>query len=238
MDISTYARVHYYVAQALLAKLYLNAAIYTGTPQWEKANAAVDEIIESGLYNLAPDYFENFQERNESSPENIFVIPYEGWQAHGLNIAMSTLHFGSQATYNLESQPWNGYCTLQEFYESFEEEDVRREMFIVGPQYALDGSPVLDERFDDPDGPQVNYTPKVGDSIRNTYRESGARIGKFEIGIGSGSNMNNDYPVFRYGDMLMIKAEVEFRLGNTNEALYVCQYDSRTGRDVSFQYAD
>jgi hypothetical protein len=34
---TTYARINYYVGQAMLVNLYLNAEVYTGTPQWQKA---------------------------------------------------------------------------------------------------------------------------------------------------------------------------------------------------------
>jgi len=40
---ATYGRVNYYAGQAMLASLYLNAEVYTGTAQWEKCVAACDE---------------------------------------------------------------------------------------------------------------------------------------------------------------------------------------------------
>ncbi|MEL7427518.1 MAG: RagB/SusD family nutrient uptake outer membrane protein, partial [Bacteroidota bacterium] len=140
VDGSVYARVHYYVAQALLAKLYINAEVYTGTPQWDKALVAVNEIVNSGIYDLEDNYFDNFKTENDASRENIFVIPYDQVFAGGFNIVARTLHYGSQATFNLTFQPWNGFCTVQEFYNSFDSlTDRRADMFIVGPQFAADG---------------------------------------------------------------------------------------------------
>lgn len=43
------------LAFSLLAKLYLNAEIYTGTPQWEKAGAYCDSVINTGFYSFDPD---------------------------------------------------------------------------------------------------------------------------------------------------------------------------------------
>ncbi len=63
-DIATYGRVNYYVGHACLAKLYLNAKVYTGTPQWDKAIAACDAIINSGVYSLSPNYVDNFVQNN------------------------------------------------------------------------------------------------------------------------------------------------------------------------------
>src|SRR5439155_8654700 len=82
-DDATYGRVNYYTAYATLAKLYLNAKVYTGTAQWVKAIAACDTIINSGKYALAPNYNDNFKKENKGSLEFIWVIPYDGIKATG-----------------------------------------------------------------------------------------------------------------------------------------------------------
>jgi hypothetical protein len=153
-DGSTYARMNSDAANALLAKLYLNAEVYTGTPQWQKCIDACDAIINSGNYSLEDDYFTNFNAENSGSQENIFVIPYDEAQAQGFNLGQMTLHYQSQQTYNLQEQPWNGYCSLQEFYNSYDDTDKRkgefgnsavRGNFVAGPQYAADGTtPLID----------------------------------------------------------------------------------------------
>ena len=232
VDASTYGRINYYVAQAILAKLYLNAEVYTGTAQWSKAQSAIDEVIESGFYSLAANYFDNFKEDNGGSPENIYVIPYDQVFAQGFNLVMRTLHYGSQATYNLTAQPWNGYCTVQEFYNSFDNEDVRKNMFIVGPQFASDGSRIDDSgaEANDPDGTPLTFTPEINELGPNALRQAGARIGKYEFASGATENLSNDYPIFRYGDILLMKAEVEWRLGNAGDALmYANMIRARAG---------
>lgn len=221
VDASTYGRMNYYTAQAILAKLYLNAEVYTGKPQWEKAAAACDIIINSENYNLTPNFFDNFTTNNSNSTEFIFAIPYDKIYATGFVIPFMTLHYGSQDTYNLTAQPWNGFCTVQEFYESFEDNDVRKNSFLVGPQFKSNGEPVTDPAFEptDPDGPQVNYTPELPGGFR-TIRQAGARIGKWEIEMGSTGNLSNDFAIFRYADILLMKAEALFRQGDTGgEAL-------------------
>ena len=53
-------------------------------------------------------------------------------------------------------------------------------------------------------------------------RQEGARIGKFEFELGGDpANMNNDFPLFRYGDILLTKAEAELRLSNIGAALFI-----------------
>src|SRR5690606_10210750 len=74
---STYGRANYWTAQSILAKLYLNAGVYTGTPQWQKAIDACNEIIHSEKFALTPTYSENFKAHNESSTEAIFAIPFD-----------------------------------------------------------------------------------------------------------------------------------------------------------------
>jgi hypothetical protein len=217
---ATYAKMDYYAAQALLSSLYLNAEVYTGTPQWEKAIDACDAIINSGFFELENNFFDNFKSTNEGSIENIFVIPFESGKANGFNLHMMTLHPSSQQTFNLNSQPWNGYATLSEFYDSFEEQDIRKGGFFVGPQYTVSGQPLIDPfaEDEDPDGPQVNFTPNI--NFPSTLRQDGIRIGKYEIPLGANIDLNNDFPLFRYGEILLNKAEALWRLDSSSpEAL-------------------
>lgn len=251
VDASTYGRMNYYGGKMLLAKLYLNAGVYTGTPQWQKAIAAADEIINSGKYSLESNYFANFNVNNSGSKEFIFAIPYDKVFFTGFNLPMQTLHYGNQFTYNLQSQPWNGFCTLEEFYNSYEPTDLRkgevgtlttpatvRGNFLAGYQFRSDGGLVIDDGAEagDPDGKPVNLG-NMGSTIGQinelgpqAFRQSGVRIGKWEFERGGTSEMSNDYSVFRYADLLLMKAEALYRLGNTVAALpIVNQIRQRAG---------
>ncbi|RMF30894.1 MAG: RagB/SusD family nutrient uptake outer membrane protein [Bacteroidetes bacterium] len=245
VDQSTYARINFYVAQAILANLYIMAEVYTGTARWGDAVAACNEIINSGLYRLENDYFSNFKTVNDGSRENIFVIPYDAVNAGGFNLHHRTLHYLSQQTYNFQAQPWNGYCSLQEFYEAFDDEDVRKGSFITGPQFSLTGERLMDESWEqpdpnnpdkpvDPDGAPLTFTPEVNELAPFALRQAGARIGKFEFAIGSTPNLDNDYPIFRYAYILLIKAEALWRQDNGSaEALaLVNQVRERAGLDM------
>lgn len=249
-DGTTYARINYYTGLALQAKLYLNAEAYGKPAAWAQAAAACDEIINSGLYSLESNYFDNFSTENIGSSENIFVIPYDQVFARGFNLPQMTLHYGSQNTFDLQQQPWNGYCTLQEFYNSYEANDIRRDgpegrgygNFITGPQFYSDGvTPVLDPSFeaDDPDGEQVNFTPEVNEHFPNCLRQAGARVGKYEFAIGATPDLDNDFPIFRYADVLLMKAEADYRLGNTADALaLVNEVRARAGVDPFTELTD
>lgn len=217
----TKTTVNYYSAQAMLAKLYLNAEIYTGTAKWAEAEAAADEVINSGVYSLSSNFFTNFAERNSGSTENILTLPYDQNNAGGFNLPQMTLHYLSQNTYNLQEQPWNGYASLEEFYNNFDDNDVRKNSFLVGPQFASDGSRLLDISAEagDPDGQPLTFTPEINMLGPNAFRQAGVRVGKFEFAMGAASSLNNDYPLIRLGDIILIKAEAAFRQGKTAVAL-------------------
>lgn len=251
-DNSTYGRVNYYTAQAALAKLYLNAEVYGGGAQWDKAIKACDEIINSGKgFALMPNYRDNFKKENKGSSEFIWVIPYDEIQATGFQLPHMTLHMGSQDSYQMGGQPWNGWASVQEFYNSYIDpaqnpgpqgtvvgldtkgtattgtQDKRLVNFIVGPQFRGDGvSPLVDGAADatDPDGGQINFTPYINELQPGAWRQSGARIGKYEFYRGMTGQLSNDWVIFRYADILLTKAEALARKAadwNNAEALAI-----------------
>ncbi|MEM6320197.1 MAG: RagB/SusD family nutrient uptake outer membrane protein [Bacteroidota bacterium] len=251
VDGSTYGRVNQMVVQAALANLYLNAEVYKGSPEWDKAAAATQAIISSGNYSLEADYFANFNVANEGSSEFIFAIPYDAVFAGGLNIVMQTLSYLNQESYNLAAQPWNGWCTLEEFYDSYEDTDLRkgapnteegpstvRGNFLVGPQWDLSGKKRLEDAGTlasgvDPDGVPFTLRKEVNELFPEAWREAGARNVKFEIEVGGQQNMSNDMPIYRYSDMLLMRAEALWRMNPADaEALdLVNQIRTRAGVD-------
>jgi len=233
VDGTTYGRMNYWAGKTLLAKIYLNAEVYTGTPQYAAAEAACTDVIDNSGHTLEGNYFANFNTNSETSNEIIFAIPYDQVYYGGFNIAVRSLHYSSQYTYNLTAQPWNGFCSMEEFYNSYEDIDVRRGdvgtltgpaikrgNFIAGFQYNADGSPTMDDGADaiDPDGKHVNFgsigsgEPQINELGPQSYRQAGVRIGKWEIEMGGHPDaMNNDYGVFRLADVILMKAEALWR---------------------------
>jgi starch-binding outer membrane protein, SusD/RagB family len=236
-----YGRVTKFVAQTALAKLYLNAQVYTGTAQWDKCIAACDAVINSNKYSLSPNYSAVFSRTNTGNAEIIWAVPYDGIKAGGFNLDMMTLHLNSDKSYNINAQPWNGFATIQEFYQSYIDPvqnpgpqgtvvgldpagtpttgtlDKRMlNNFLVGPQYATNGSRILDGGADvnDPDGAPLTFTPYINELQPNAWRQSGARIGKFGFYNGMTANLDNDWPIFRFGDILLMKAEATARKNN------------------------
>ncbi len=115
---AAYGRMNQAAALALRTKLYLNAEVFTGTAQWDKVIADADAVMDFG-FSLMPVYADNFQIQNEGSTEAIFMVPYDKVFATGFNWVMMHNHLQGQVKYNLTEQPWNGYATLEEFYNSY-----------------------------------------------------------------------------------------------------------------------
>ena len=145
-----------------------------------------------------------------------------------------TLHGLNRETFDLQEQPWNGYATLEEFYNTYEETDVRIDNFLVCPQFSSSGERLMDISFEanDPDGAPLTFTPSITELEPIALRQDGARINKFEFAPGSNSNLSNDYPIFRYGEIILVSAEAKFRQGKTVEATQlVNQIRARAGVD-------
>jgi len=262
VDGTTYGRMNYYAGKTLLAKLYLNAQVYSGTAQWDKVIAACDEVINSGKYSLENNFFANFNVNNSGSKEFIFAIPYDEVFFQGFQWGVKSLHYGNQDTYNFTAQPWNGFCSLEEFYNSYDDADIRkgdagtinapatrRGTFLAGYQWKASGGLVMDDGYEvpqpnrqppllgDPDGKPLNLgnigstQPQINELGPQAYRQSGVRIGKWEYALGAQpQNMSNDYAVFRYADVLLMKAEALFRKGSVDQALIlVNQIRTRAG---------
>ncbi|HCD52605.1 MAG TPA: RagB/SusD family nutrient uptake outer membrane protein [Balneolaceae bacterium] len=231
-----YSRVNVYVAHALLSRLYLNAEVYTrpypyvagtgnatdpnGDNYYQLAIDHADIIINSGVYDLADNFDDVFGPKNVESIEHIFVAPFDEKTGGGMNFAQMTLHYPSQLTWDLAEQPWNGYSSLEEFYNSYDDNDLRKEaFFIAGPQTDQpdgSGNPILDVAFDkaDPDGAPINYTPEINELAPNGSRQAGVRLGKFSFKLRQQNDMDNDYTLLRYAEVLMNKAEATARLND------------------------
>ena len=235
--------INLYGALGILAKVYLNAEVYSGAARYEEAAAAAGHIIDSGVYELCgagcsvanlskrpgvandPDNLEGYAavfaaNNHEGNSENIWTVEYDAENAGGMNFSQMNLHYSSQFSYNFDAQPWNGYATLEEFYNSYEDGDARKAAnFLEGPQLDANGSAVLDFASDD-DELQLSYEPSINELAPNSLREAGARPAKFSFKQFGRPDMDNDYPLIRLGEMYLVRGEAMARAaGNWDMAL-------------------
>lgn len=206
-DKSMYGRINKWVAKAILARLYLNAEVYTGTAQWQKCIEQCNNIINANIYILEPNYKNNFVTANENSKELILAVPYDEVFATQNSIHMKTLATAHRNVLNMAAQPWGGNCAVPQFIDTYDPDDSRmKDTWIMGPQYSVTtGEEIL------------NYTRHV-DGIALAGFFQGYRIGKYEIKVGARGGLSTDFPVFRYADILMMKAESLLRTGNAADA--------------------
>ncbi len=221
VDQSTYARFNLWAAKTLLAKIYLNAEVYTGKAEWDNCITQCNDIINSGAYNLEPVFSDIFKTENENSTEIIFAIPYDeiytaGWPV--FYIHLKTLHPASQATYNLEVSPWGGNCAIPQFIDTYDDDDSRLEStWIMGLQFASNGDTLRCNLSPEMMGKPLEYV-NILQSVDLSGEHEGYRIGKYEFKMGALSGLSNDVPFFRYADVLMMKAECLLRKGDADAA--------------------
>jgi hypothetical protein len=207
-------------ADAILASMYLNAEVFTGTvsqsglargqARWQDAITAADRVINSGVYSLATDWKLNFAPDNHLSPELIVVAKYLNQSGLGSDFPFRALHYNQ-----LNPTPWNGFSTLASVFNQFDPDDLRTSVFLVGPQVNLDtGEPTTDRQ-----GNPLIFTPVIQDVFQATEAE-GVRILKWPPDPNrSSSNNSNDVGYFRLAEMYLIKAEALNELGNTSAAI-------------------
>lgn len=229
VDGSTYGRFNKYTGYALLAKFYLNAEVWTGAPQWDKVIEYCNKIINSGNYSLTTNYFDNFLINNEDSDGNIFVIPYDEINAAGNTIHMRALHYAQSEQFGLEAIPWNGFTAVPSFIHSFDPDDKRLEGWLWGQQFSASGDTLYanQESSGQPLHLTIEYENIFDPEDNTTYNAGyalefmGARFAKYEYG-GYGSAADNDFVIYRYADILLMKAEALMRQNGgvvTDEAL-------------------
>lgn len=243
-------------AWTLLAKAYLNKAVYKQAPTspagpYTFAVADMNKVVEycnlvaaNPLLNVDPDYWDNFKWDNGAvSSENIFVRKNgsDTRAGNGPNLRWQT----SQSWhYNQTPSSWNGFVTLSQFYDSFEDVDVRKSSPLAGYTNLvgsnagfLVGQARGPVKPSDPKSPGV-----IGDPIGDLYdrsgnpliftrtasiffngEASGIRVNKFPLNpatINGGAwGSTNEFPFFRFSDVRLMKAEALLRGATTGAGI-------------------
>lgn len=215
-----YGRITQGMAYTLLAKIYLNAKEWIGTEMYQEAVDACNNVITLNAYMIEDEFFTNFKVYNESSRENVFVIPYHTiltkdrfyWYTLTLNDA-------SRATFDFKDLMWDEFVLEPPFLDLYDENDLRRNSFLVGQQYDKKGEPII---FIE-NGVEVPfiYTQTI-ENYMSRKRWEGARIAKYEYQpnlLYYANDMENDFVLFRYADVLYTKFEALYRLGRAGEMI-------------------
>ena len=206
-------------ANALLARLFLNKAVYKAAApaasytfdkaDMDKCIAYCDALSAAPAFTLEPKYFDNFS--TASKTEVIFTSasgsPSNRWYM--------TLH------YDQDPSGWNGFTTLADFYDKFTPADQRIGSkakgdgtanagiglgFQIGDQIKKDGSALIDSRSNI----RLSFTRDVP--------LAGAATGKGIRAIKYHPATAGQYIILRYGDVYTMKMEAQFRGGGGGAA--------------------
>ena len=207
-------------ADAILASLYLNAQVFTGTvtatglqpgaAKWAEAVATADRILNSGAYSLESNWRSNFTASNGNSPEVILAVKFLNETDLGLNFLMRALHYNQ-----FTPSPWNGFATIAETYFAFDPADQRRQIFLEGRQFNLETGAAVNDRAGNP----LIFVPTIND-VTNANEGAGVRIAKWPVDPNHvQQNNGNDFAHFRLAEIMLIKAEAQNELGQTAAAI-------------------
>ncbi|WP_435132100.1 RagB/SusD family nutrient uptake outer membrane protein [Formosa sp. A9] len=224
-----YSKFTQNVANALLARLYLNAEAFVGTARWQDCLEVCQKI--SG-YSLEPDFYANFATNNETSNEIILAIPYAN-DAGTLGNYMSSMSYHYLQRFAVSptgDYPWsaNGMCATPGVYSMFEETDRRKASMLQGDQINLStGSVIIMDS-----GEPLSYTEEVS-NLEDCKQNEGVRLNKYEINAGDQWERDNDFVLIRYAEILLMQAECYVRLGAPDLARpFVEQITARAGIEI------
>lgn len=235
-----YGRVTRPVAWFLLAKLALNAEVYTDD-NWTDSyrtdgktimfdvdgtqkNAWLTcihycNLIASAGYSLESDYTKNFAVHNENSNENIFTIPLDKMlYLNEFHYLFRSRHYAHGGAYGGASE--NGTCatlhTMAVYGYNTSSPDARLDMNFYTGKVEVDGSYVTLD-----DGTPLEYKPLAVEQnlTASPYIETaGARMKKYEVdrtAYSDGRMPDNDIVLYRYADVMLMKAEAKVRNGES-----------------------
>ena len=246
---NTYGKPTKWMAEALLAKLYINWAVYTAesvdqydaataaNPKLDACISACDEIINSGKFNLGTvDYLHKFSYDNGWTVEDfIYAMPYDAINRQGMQYARP------RTFKDLKNMLPNVYGSTDKFTQSFGgnmvvtpefaklfclDGDIRNLCILRGDVYIRD--PKTLRPTTEPfmyKGSQVHFTEDITLKEKTNVIEVGNDANAYQQGCHSikwfatpsdynnDRNQSNDLPIFRYADILLMKAEALTRQG-------------------------
>ncbi len=217
-----YCRWDYYAATTLLAKVYLNGEAWTGKSYWQEVVDLCDEIINSKKYSLDSDYKQVFVTENQNSPEIIMAAANdEVYDSAPFLIHLWSHHWNFRYHQDTITFYWGGCCASPELANSYDPDDLRfGYSWLEGQLYdntgeltGIAGSPIMCDPKDPKDaGKPLVYTRAVpiynpGKPESQTGEGTGVRMIKYEIKKKAQWALSNDFIIFRYADVLFMKAE-------------------------------
>ena len=214
----------------LLARLYLNAEVYTGTAKWDSCKIYCDKVINSGAYSLAANYRQNFSADNDGdhNPEMIFAWEQDGVNTQGYVGSTFIIESCSDATY-IRAERFHGLTSNTNWNGNRSKIQFMNVLVDTLATYGNNPVPKSDSIFAQCKDKRVYMKTKKSMVIPSASSSGDYGIGvyKFTARNTDGSQAfdynpayaSTDFPVFRYADALLMRAESLHRLGDNTNAL-------------------
>ena len=202
-----YGRATREAAKTLLAKVYLNAEVYSGTNRYDDCRNYCEQIVNSGAFQLDMDYQHLFLADNQNSSEVIFPVVYDGLYAQtwgGTTYLVCGALGGSMnaADYGVNGK-WGGLRSTSAFVNKFPDttEDSRFLFYRDGQELEITNLGTFTQGYA---YPKYKNVTSVGDVGSNN---------------GTSAHVDIDFPMFRLADVYLMLAESAYRNGDQGTAL-------------------
>lgn len=211
-------------AWTLLARMYLNAAVYTGEAKYSECIACCREVMKDG-YSLEPDYAKLFNADNHKrTDEIIFALACNAthtvaWGAGTYLVCAPRFDNddGMLEDFGVSSY-WNCLRVRPQLVDLFDAGD-RRAMFGDKDRKYYDGAP--DDYYAIDGDTKYKYRDRSKEIIGHDETTSGWLLNKWsnltdDSQIASDTRVNGaetDYPIFRLADVYLMLAEAVVRGG-------------------------
>lgn len=212
-------------AWMLLARLYLNAEVYTGTAKWDSCKIYADKVIGSGKYSLATNYRQNFSADNDGNrnPEMIFAWAQDGTNIQGYVGTTFIIESSSDAVY-IRAEDFHGLTSNTNWNGNRSRKQFMNVLVDTIATYGNNPVPASDILFSQAKDKRVLIKMKKSMDIPSPSSSGDYGIGvyKFTAKNTNGSQAENyntafastDFPIFRYADALLMRAEALYRLND------------------------
>lgn len=191
----TYGHATKQAAQMLLAKVYLNAEVYTGTPHYTDAMTAIQAVI-AGPYTLDPNYRHLFMADNNTSAEIIFPITQDGLHSTSYGGTNFLIHAScggamNNVDYGIDGCWW-GLRLKPEAYNRSLGDPRAAYFFTTGQSVQIANLKSFTDGIAAPKFTNMKSTGGAGSAI---------------------AFADTDFPMFRLGDAYLMYAEAHLRGG-------------------------
>ena len=237
---SLYPRADKGSAAGLLARMYLNAKVYTGVDMSQEAKALCEDIFAMG-YQLSPSYANLFRGDNGQNAsargEFLWAVDYDndyinsyGGTTYILSASMASTDITDSSRPNGQVNGWAGLRVPYEFVSKYY--GVSGQNYVTGEYQAADKRGeifYIKGRSESMDGALYSFMNgwtclKFNNIPSNETNQSYLPVSA------TMSNSNVDFPMIRLAEIYLIYAEVCMNLGVQEEALpYMQAIAARAG---------